>query len=361
MGPLAILVTSAKYTNLTMAALILSVWTLAGSASQPIWVRAGDRIGHDRVLVGCGLGSGALHAGLAFVGSERPGMVVGALAGLTLPPATVMARTFLSGLSRGERRRRAFGMESALASAGFVLAPLVVGLLHALSGHTILPAVGVLIAAASTGLALAASGPVPAPGTGSGGTGHIGLSLWRITPLIASGAMAYGMLGAAEVLAVSISSSAAVSSILLAAWSALSFLSGLLLSHGRLGLPGALVQWRVCAVLISGCYLVVALLVLAGAVPLTLYVAFCLSGLWVSPLLAAITSEVGIAAGRVFGAGGVAPVYAWFQAASWIGSSAGTSAVGLLAGLGPSAGFALAGVLGLGLIVTSTRMSARHT
>ena len=62
---------------------------------------------------------------------------------------------------------------------------------------------------------------------------------------------------------------------------------------------------------------------------------------------------------RTFGANSTPRIYAWFQTASWIGSTLGTIAVGLLSDLGPGAGFALAYLLGLGLIVSSTRMNLR--
>ena len=81
-------------------------------------------------------------------------LALAVIAGATLPPVTSLARAALSSSLTAERRERAFGLESAVASAA---SPLCVGVAHSVAPVGPLALCGGLLIASSVGYTIAAA------------------------------------------------------------------------------------------------------------------------------------------------------------------------------------------------------------
>jgi len=149
--------------------LLTSVFTLAQLASAPLWGWASDRVG-GRVVIAAGLGLAALgNAGLYLAGDLPTAFAARAIAGLgggTLPAI----QTAVLELSRPEERATTMALFGMAFGVGFVLGPLIGGIVAVLSPRDPFLAAALLSATAALWTA-AVYKPLPTPPVPKAGGG----------------------------------------------------------------------------------------------------------------------------------------------------------------------------------------------
>ncbi len=351
MGPLAILITVGLHESLGVASFALTVWTLGGAVTQPLWVALTARWGYRRTLLLLGVLSGAGHVAVAVARGAVPCVVAAGLAGLFLPPVTALIRARLADLLVGERRERAFHRESALAGLAFVVAPAVVG------GAGALAPAGPMVAAAALHVVVSLvcarlGGPgkrdrANAEQSETPRTAAANKVAGAVVILVVAGAAAYGMLACVEIGVVDRFRTPSASAWVLALWSLASVVGGWLLARIRTG-------HRSRVAILAVAPIAYALLALVGG-DLWFGAVLVLSGLTVAPTLAFLTSRLAdVAAPAVR-----TRAYAWLQSSSWIGASAATAAASVLVVTAPGGVMLLAAALGA-VVVPAVALPARR-
>lgn len=353
MGPLAILLTLTGRGTLSIAAFALTLWTVACAAAQPLWAWAAGRR-QGLTLVVLGVATAAAHVGLAAASDRAAALILATVAGATLPPVTAVARSALGSMLTGDRRERAFGLESALASAAFIAAPLCVGGAYAVAlvgplalcaGLFVATSVGyAIVAAAFAGAAATVEGERDAPGEVPAGA----VRSWTL--LVAAGGGAYAALACIEVAVVARLEDAGSVAITLAAWSAASLLAGLVLSIQAPRLLGRTVLWA----LPCGCAALAALSFGGWGGRWAFAATLVVSGVAVAPLLGTLTAEIA----RRTSAALHRSSYALLQTTSWLGAALGTAVAGLLATRALGALLLASGVLATVAVIAVRRPPA---
>lgn len=324
MVPLAMLLTLRARDTLSVASFALALWTLACAGTQPLWAWTA-RQRQRGTLVALSVGTSAAQLGLAAEPERVAVLALAVIAGATLPPVTPLARAALGTSLTAERRERAFGLESAVASAAFIAAPLCVGVAHTAARIGPLALCSGLLIASSAGYAIAAAPLTSAQETAVG----LGSSTRESTqqsrswvPLVVAGGAAYAALACIEVAAVARLQEASDIAIALAAWSAASLFSGLVMSKGAGPRLRRVALW----ILPASC---VGLALLSfgdwgGRWGFTATLA--VSGVAVAPLLGTMTSELARRTSPTLHRSS----YALLQSLSWLGAALGTTFAGLL-------------------------------
>ncbi len=349
MVPLAMLLTLRARNALSVASFALALWTLACAGAQPLWAWTARQRARP-TLVALSIVTSAAQLGL----DAQPGIVgvlaLAVLAGATLPPVTSLARAALGSSLTAERSERAFGLESALASAAFIAAPLCVGVTHAVALVGPLAVCSGLLLASSTGYAIAAAPLTDAQHT----TVEPRISTMESAkrrrswvPVVVAGGGAYAALACIEVATVARLEDAHYIAIALAAWSGASLITGLVLSTGGGPRTRRVVLWALPA----GC-LGLALLSFGDWGGRWGFVAtLVVSGVAVAPLLGTLTGELARRTSPRLHRSS----YALLQSTSWFGAALGTALAGLLVPGGIGVLLLVAGALAAIAILTARR------
>lgn len=349
MVPLAMLLTLRARDTLSVASFALALWTLACAATQILWAwTAKDR---ERVtLVVLGVVTAAAQLALTTEPGRVAALALAATAGATLPPVTALARATVGSSLSPERRDRAFGFESTLASAAFIAAPLCVGVARAVGIVAPLALCGGLLIASSAGYAAVAVPVTSAPDTTRGNTNRThepGPRSASWVPVVVAGGGAYAALACIEVAAVARLHDARDVALALAAWSVASVLSGLVLSISGYHRLRRVALWS----LPGGC---AGLAVLSfgdwGGRP-GFAATLILSGVAVAPLLGTLATELARRTPPTLHRSS----YALLQSTSWFGAALGTAFAGLLVTVGLGWLLLTAGALAAMAVVTTRR------
>ena len=150
--PLALHVQQDGGSGIAVAGLFIALWSPAAVLAGPAGLLA-DRLSPARLLTGCSLIAAALSCALAFTDALAPLLVLTALLGCVNAVAHPAEFALVPALAAGRELVRVNGNVETARYAGFMLGPLLGGLLAA-SGGTRLA----LLADAATFLALAAAG-----------------------------------------------------------------------------------------------------------------------------------------------------------------------------------------------------------
>jgi len=150
--PLALHVQERGGSGIAVAALFIALWSPAAVLAGPAGMLA-DRRAPAKVLIGCSLLAAGLCVALAFTDALAPLLGLTALLGCVNAVAHPAEFALIPALAREEELTKVNGQVEAARYAGFMLGPLLGGLLAAGGGTT-----GALLADALTFLALAATG-----------------------------------------------------------------------------------------------------------------------------------------------------------------------------------------------------------
>jgi predicted MFS family arabinose efflux permease len=348
-GPIALLLFARESVSLSLAGLVVAVYTAGMAVSAPLLARAVDRWRQPPVLYG----SSALSAVgfLAVAGGGGIGVTVAgaALAGLGTPPLEACLRALWPSLVPPPAVAAAYTLDIALQEVIFVAGPLVTLTAVAVAG----PPAG-LVAAAACQLAgavvFAVSHPVRA-WRGERAPRHWAgpLRVPRFVVLVVGVVCAGAAVGSIPVVITGYAEAAgnrALSGWLLAAQAGGALVGGLLYTRAKPGGPG-----RLPALTVGFMAGYLPLLIVPG--PVAMAVLLALSGVALPPVLTAVF----LAADRLAPRGTVVEAFAWIVTAFTVGSATGAALTGPLAATELRAGFALAPVAG---VVGIAAMTAVH-
>jgi MFS family permease len=150
--PLALHVQERGGSGIAVAALFIALWSPAAVLAGPAGMLA-DRRAPAKVLIACSLVAAALCVALAFTDALAPLLVLTALLGCVNAVAHPAEFALIPALAQEDELTKVNGNVEAARYAGFMLGPLLGGLLAAGGGTT-----GALLADALTFLALALTG-----------------------------------------------------------------------------------------------------------------------------------------------------------------------------------------------------------
>jgi MFS family permease len=150
--PLALHVQERGGSGIAVAALFIALWSPAAVLAGPAGMLA-DRRAPAKVLIGCSLLAAALCVALAFTDALAPLLVLTALLGCVNAVAHPAEFALVPALAEERELAKVNGQVEAARYAGFMLGPLLGGLLAAGGGTS-----GALLADAATFLALAGTG-----------------------------------------------------------------------------------------------------------------------------------------------------------------------------------------------------------
>ncbi|SNT64440.1 hypothetical protein SAMN05421812_11738 [Asanoa hainanensis] len=351
-GPLALLLFARESVSLTVAGVVVAVYTAGMAVSAPLLARSVDRWRQPPVLYA----SSALSA-LGFLlvaaggGALVPTLAGAALAGLGTPPLEACLRALWPSLVPSPAVPAAYTLDIALQEIIFVVGPLVTLTAVGIAG----PPAG-LVAAAACQLAgvivFALAGPVrvwrgePAPRHWAGP-----LRVARFVVLVAGVACAGAAVGSLPVVLTGYAEATGdrgLSGWLLAAQAGGALLGGLLYTRAKPGGTGRLPWLAVC---FAVGYLPLLLLPGVG----TMAVLVAVSGFSLPPLLTAVF----LTTDDLAPPGTVVEAFAWIVTAFTVGSATGAALTGPLAATDLRAGFALAPVAGLLGVVAMTTVHRR--
>jgi hypothetical protein len=324
MVPLAVLLTLRACGTLSVASFALALWTLACAGTQTVWAGAA-RLRERPTVVVLGVATAAAQLALAAASGRGIVLVLAVIAGATLPPVTALARAALGSSLTPARRERAFGLESTVASAAFLAAPLCVGVANRVALAAPLAVCGGLLIASSAGYAVVA---VPltnarnmavSPDASTTEPEPQGRS-WL--PVVMAGGSAYAALACVEVAAVARLRDASHVAVTLAAWSAASLLSGLVLSISGRARVRHVAPWA----LPVGCVGLALLSFGNWGGRWGFAATLVLSGVAVAPLLGTVSAQLA----RRSPPTRHRSSYALLQSISWFGAALGTAVAGLL-------------------------------
>lgn len=132
-----------------LAAVVVSVFTVAGTVGQPMLARAVDRTGRPRLVVGTAalVTTGALWvAAVSVVAVPLVTVLAAAVAGLATPPLEPAMRALWPRLVAPERVRIAYALDAAAQEVAFIAGPLAAAL-----GIAVVGASGDVVAMAALG------------------------------------------------------------------------------------------------------------------------------------------------------------------------------------------------------------------
>ena len=158
--PLALHVQERGGSGIAIAALFIALWSPAAVLAGPAGLLA-DRLAPARLLTGCSLLAAALCCALAFTDALAPLLVLTALLGCVNAVAHPAEFALVPVLAEERELARVNGHVEAARYAGFMLGPLLGGLLAAGGGTplALLADAGTFLALAGVGAALAAGAP----------------------------------------------------------------------------------------------------------------------------------------------------------------------------------------------------------
>jgi MFS family permease len=161
--PLALHVESRGDSGIAVAALFIALWSPAAVLAGPAGLLA-DRLSPARLLTACSLLGAMLCCALAFTGSLAPLLLLTALLGCVNAVAHPAEFALVPALAHGRRLVRVNGHVEAARYAGFMIGPVLGGVLAAGGGTrlALLADAGTFLALAAAGVALARSVPRPA-------------------------------------------------------------------------------------------------------------------------------------------------------------------------------------------------------
>ncbi|GIF63175.1 hypothetical protein Ais01nite_12100 [Asanoa ishikariensis] len=347
-GPLALLLFARESVSLTLAGVVVAVYTAGMAVSSPLLARSVDRWRQPPVLYG----SSALSAvGFLLVaaggGALTPTLAGAALAGLGTPPLEACLRALWPALVPPPAVPAAYTLDIALQEVIFVAGPLVTLAAVGIAG----PPAGLIAAAACQlvgAIVFALARPVrvwrgePAPRHWAGP-----LRVGRFVVLVAGVACAGAAVGSLPVVLTGYAEATGdrgLSGWLLAAQAGGALLGGLLYTRAKPGGTGRLPWLAVC---FAVGYLPLLLLPGVG----TMAVLVAVSGFALPPLLTAVF----LTTDELAPPGTVVEAFAWIVTAFTVGSATGAALTGPLAAADLRAGFALAPVVGvLGIVAMTT-------
>ena len=149
---LAVLLTARQATgSYAVAGGVSASYALSFALAAPARARSADRSGPHPVLVRCGVLNAAAMVGLVLLAANHvAGLFLGVAAvcmGITVPPLGSVMRALWAELAPGPALATAYSLESVVVELCFVVGPLLVAGLTALSG----PSAAVLVSAALSG------------------------------------------------------------------------------------------------------------------------------------------------------------------------------------------------------------------
>ncbi|HKH17717.1 MAG TPA: MFS transporter [Solirubrobacteraceae bacterium] len=173
--PLALHVQERGGSGIAIAALFIALWSPAAVLAGPAGLLA-DRLSPARLLTGCSLLAAALCCALAFTDALAPLLVLTALLGCVNAVAHPAEFALVPVLAQERELVRVNGHVEAARYAGFMLGPLLGGLLAAGGGTrlALLADAGTFLALAGVGAALAAH-VGPHPGAAAAGRARDGI------------------------------------------------------------------------------------------------------------------------------------------------------------------------------------------
>ena len=351
-APLALLIHARQAQSLTLAALIVAVYTAGMAVSAPLLARTVDRWRQPPVLWGSALLSAAGFLTVVSAGEHLPYALAGAaVAGLGTPPLEACLRALWPALVPPSLVPAAYSLDIAVQEVIFVAGPLITLAAVALGG----PSAGLLAAAALQLAGVAAFTLAPAVREWVGMPAHRHwagpLRVRRFATMVAGvacvgaavGSIPVALTGYAEALG-----DRSLTGWLLAAQAGGALVGGLLYTRAS---PGDARRLP----LLAGAFAIGYLPLLLMPGPVLMAGLQAVSGLALPPLLTAVF----LAADRLAPLGTVVEAFAWIMTAFTVGSALGAAAAGPLSGVDIRYGFMLAPVVGavsvLAMVVVARR------
>ncbi|MEV6344274.1 MFS transporter [Actinoplanes sp. NPDC051851] len=338
-APLALLVFARQAQSLTLAGVIVAVYTAGMAISAPLLARLVDRWRQPPVLWGSALVSAAGFVLIAVGGHAIPPTLIGAfVAGLGTPPLEACLRALWPVLVPSSLVPAAYTLDIAVQEIIFVVGPLITLAAGAAGG----PTAGLLTAAALQVIGVAAFGLTPAVRQwhGKQTRRHWAgpLRVWQFSIMIVGVSCVGAAVGSLPVALTGYAEAAGDRSLtgwLLAAQAGGALIGGLIYTRVT---PGDVRRLPVLAGVFAIGYL--PLLLTPG--PVLMGGLSAISGLMLPPLLTAVF----LAADRLAPAGTAVEAFAWIMTAFTVGSALGAAITGPLTASLPTYGFAFAPAVG---------------
>jgi predicted MFS family arabinose efflux permease len=339
-APLALLLFARQSLSLTLAGLLVGVYTAAMAAGAPLLARSVDRWRQPPVLYGSAVLSGAGFCAVAFGhGHPVPTLIGAAVAGFGTPPLEACLRVLWPGMVPPDVVPAAYALDIALQEVIFVAGPLLTLAAVAVAG----PVAGLLAAGLVqlAGTAVFARATAVRKWRGVAAKRHWAgpLRVPRFAVLVGGVVCVGAAVGSIPVVLTGYAEAAGDRSLtgwLLAAQAGGALAGGLLYTRARPGGPGRLP-------LLAAAFAAGYLPLCWAPGPPVMATLLALSGLALPPVLTAVF----LTTDRLTPPGTAAEAFAWIITAFAVGSATGAALSGPLVAVGVRYGFAFAPAAGL--------------